>query len=174
MLLKWIRCAVGDPARFDRGQTAWAGLHGFPGFLGQRGGWDLRHPRVAHIFGQWADPASYQAFMSGPHDVLAARQTGTFDAIEVRLYDVLQAVGHSLERVTGQQMLQVVRRPVPHVTDIEVSVRAPGFQGGLLAQREAHEFVVLTQWETARAYPKLVERADQIGLEATWYVPPTT
>jgi len=171
MLLKWIRCAVGDPAGFDRGQTAWAGLHGFPGFLGQRGGWDLRHPNIAHIFGQWADPASYQAFMSGLHDVLADSQTGTFDAIEVRLYETLQTIGHSPEPVIGQQMLQVVRSAV---AEIEVSVRAPGFQGGLLAQREANEFVVLTQWETERAYPKLVERADQIGLEAAWYVPPTT
>ncbi|WP_165556019.1 DUF4937 domain-containing protein [Kribbella pittospori] len=204
MLLKWIRCTVGDRARFDRGQRAWADLTGFAGFLGQRGGWDTSNPNIAHIFGLWASPTSYEAFMSGPHDLFATRQVGTFATIDVQLYETLQSIGHPPERVVGQEMLHVARcdvdpQRVRHFTDVQASVwnpgllRAPGFQGGLLAQRELNEFLVVTQWETAEAhdeyrrghFPGLRERAEpapdaqwivghQIGIQPAWYVPETT
>ncbi|WUV29295.1 DUF4937 domain-containing protein [Kribbella sp. NBC_01484] len=204
VLLKWIRCAVCDPAAFGRGQRAWADLRGFAGFLGQRGGWDRTNPGVAHVFGLWADPASYEAFMSGPHDLLARHQAGTFTDIDVQLYETRQTIGHLPEQVTGQQILRVARcevspERVTHFTNAQASVwnpgmiRAPGFRGGIFAQREPNEFLVVTQWETADAHdeyrrervPGLRERAKmirdmqsiighQIALQTTWYVARTT
>lgn len=200
VLLKWIRCTVSDRDGFDRGQRAWADLRGFAGFLGQRGGWHRSNPSVAHILALWADLASYQAFMSGPHDLIAGRQVRTFTDIDVRLYETRQTIGHTPERVVGQQMLRVARCEVhpgrvPHFTDVQASVwnpgmiQAPGFQGGLFAQCELNEFLVVTQWETADAhdqyrrerFPGLREHAaatrdvqsiigHQIALQANWYV----
>ncbi|MFG1621936.1 DUF4937 domain-containing protein [Kribbella sp. NPDC049227] len=204
MLLKWIRCAVSDRGLFDQGQQDWAGLQGIPGFLGQRGGWDTNASSTAHIFGLWAEPGSYQAFMRGPHDQLAKRQVGTYTDIDVRVYETLQIIGHPPGDVAGGEMLRVARCEVypprvSHFTDVQASVwnpgmiRAPGFQGGLLARRDANEFLVVTQWESAVAhneyrrehFPRLHERAEptrdlqfmighEITLETAWYVPPTT
>src|SRR5438067_13272005 len=39
VLVKWVSCEVTDRPGFDRGQRAWSGLAGVPGFLGQSGGW---------------------------------------------------------------------------------------------------------------------------------------
>ncbi|TDX08332.1 DUF4937 domain-containing protein [Kribbella sp. VKM Ac-2566] len=203
MLLKWIRCTVNGRVEFDRRQRAWADLRGFAGFLGQRGGWDRANSSVAHVFGLWADRASYQAFMSGPHDLIASRQANTFTDVDVLLYETQQTIGHTPEEVNRQQMLRVARCKVhagrvSHFTEVQASVwnpgmiRTPGFQGGVFAQRELNEFLVVTQWENSDAhdeylrerFPGLREHATpdldvqsiighQIVLQATWYVPGT-
>jgi len=84
MLVKWVSCTVSEAAAFDRGQRAWSALHAIPGFVGQGGGWDVQR---AHVFGFWADRASYDRFMAVSHDTLAAGQAGTYSGIEVRLFE---------------------------------------------------------------------------------------
>ena len=87
MLIKWVVCTVTDRPGFSTGQSGWGELRDLPGFLGQSGGWSRTGPDRAEIVACWQDDASYQAFMAGPHDRLAAAQSGTYDSIQVRLFE---------------------------------------------------------------------------------------
>ncbi|MBG0567611.1 YdbC family protein [Actinoplanes aureus] len=110
MLIKWVTCTTSDPAAFATGQSAWAGLRDLPGFLGQAGGWSRHEPGRAHIVAWWQDRASYQAFMAGPHDRLAAAQAGAYDTIQVRLFDAPQEIARPVQAalllaaITGDQV----------------------------------------------------------------------
>jgi len=109
MLIKWVRCRVADREAFHRGQLAWAGLRGMPGFRGQCGGWSRHDPDRAHILGFWADEPSYRAFMAGAHDRLAAAQIGSYAELEVRLFDRPEIApsidfGARMEAIAGEKV----------------------------------------------------------------------
>jgi hypothetical protein len=175
MLVKWITCWASDRAAFGLGQRAWAELQDVPGFLGQSGGWSRNTAGVAHIFGFWSDPSSYQAFMDRAHNRIAAGQLGTFDAVQVRIFGQRLDIGHgfpvdhsavSLLRLAHCHVRQ--RRQAHFVrTQAEVwnpgMAAAPGMRGGVFAQNGEAEFLVLSAWRTAGDHQRyLDERFGQL------------
>ncbi|MEV6348692.1 DUF4937 domain-containing protein [Actinoplanes sp. NPDC051851] len=158
MLIKWVTCDVVDRAAFGRGQLEWAALRGLPGFLGQCGGWGRQR---AHVFGFWADEGAYRAFMEGAHDHLAKAQSGTFGAIDVRLFDSVLDLGrgdgelirlaHCHVREGRQEHFVRAQREVwnPGMT------ASPGMTGGAFGRHGDREFLVLSHWRSTadhRAY----------------------
>jgi hypothetical protein len=151
-------CRTVDREAFDHGQRAWSGLCGRPGFLGQCGGWSRRDGRLAHIFGCWADMPSYRAFMGEAHDGLAGTQYGTYDSIEVRLFDHRLDIGagfaagdvHATLLRLAHCHVRADRRA--HFAQAQAEVwnpgmsTAPGMLGGTFAQRADGEFLVLSRW----------------------------
>lgn len=161
MLLKWIRCSADDPGAFARGQLAWAGLRGLPGFLGQRGGWS----GDAHVIALWSDVDSHARFVAGPHDALAAGQAGTYRHADVRLLEA-EPFGKPLG---GGEVLRLAHcrvRPdrVQHFRRMQTEVwnggmaAAPGFVGGLFGCRDTTEFLVVSQWESVEAHARYQEQ----------------
>ncbi len=75
LLLKYIRCRVepGAEAAFSRGQEAWRGLSGLPGFRGQIGGWSQQEEGLGVILALWTDRASEERFMKEEHGPLFQR-----------------------------------------------------------------------------------------------------
>jgi heme-degrading monooxygenase HmoA len=96
MLLKWIRCEVDEEKKavFSAAQEKWRDLKGYPGFLGQIGGWNVAEPQEACILAVWENLDSYQAFMSDKHDEIFARsnQKGTYHKISVNIVEVKQLI----------------------------------------------------------------------------------
>ncbi len=90
-LIKWIVCEVAPEKRdiFDRILGNWGLVSMAEGFVAQLGGFAQGHqaPLRGCILGLWRDVASYQAFMGGLHDRLAAphSEQKSYDAITVRL-----------------------------------------------------------------------------------------
>lgn len=160
MLIKWVACRAVDCEAFHRGQQAWADLHGVPGFLGQCGGWSRREDRRAHIFACWTDEPSYQAFMTGTHDGIAAAQSGSYDALDVRLFDHRLDIGQGLLTDHGRAALlrlahcHVRAHRQVHFTQAQTEVwnpgmvATPGMRGGVFAQRGETEFLVLSLWRS--------------------------
>lgn len=175
VLIKWVTARVVDRAAFGRGQLAWAALGGWAGFVGQVGGWSVGGVDVAHVFGAWSDGSSYRAFMAGTHDGIAAAQVGTYEAIEVRLFEHRLDIGGELftsrtagsraadaGRAAGTGRAGVIRLAHCHVrtgrrghfvrAQAEVwnpaMSAAPGMLGGAFAQREETEFLVLSRWRS--------------------------
>jgi hypothetical protein len=184
-------CRVADRAAFDRGQRAWAGLRGVPGFLGQGGGWGRREPGLAHVFGCWADRRSYEEFMAAEHDRMAPAQAGTYNEITVDVFERRCDVGGPFP--AGFADASVVRLAHCRVHPAEVwnraMIGAPGMLCGVLAKRDESEFLVLTLWRSAAGHERLLgERflalrqrsgaahdldrftADVIKLEPAWTV----
>ncbi len=198
MLIKRVRCRVTDRDAFSRGQQAWGALTGQPGFLGQCGGWSTREPGIAYVFAWWSSAGDHSAFLAGPHDDIAAAHKGTYDEIDVRLFDRELTIG------AGPGDGSVVRLAHCHVlpgreehfaaAQAEVwnpgMVAAPGMNGGVFG-RDGQEFLVLTWWRTAgdharyqeETFPALREASlaaddlgaitgDVVALEPSWAVPP--
>jgi hypothetical protein len=179
VLIKWIRCGVTDRAAFGSGQRTWAGLRGQPGFLGQGGGWSRREPGVAHVFGCWADQPSYERFMAETHDGIASAQAGTYDAIEVRLFEHLMEIGERFPADFADVSLarlaycHVRANRQAHFMGAQAEVwnpgmtRSPGMRGGMFAQRGEAEFLVLSLWRSGtdherylgEYFPNLRERS---------------
>ncbi|NUK30113.1 YdbC family protein [Parageobacillus sp. VR-IP] len=94
MLLKWIRCEVDEEkkAAFSAAQETWRDLKGYPGFLGQIGGWNVTKPQEACILAFWENLDYYQSFMSNKHDEIfdRSRQKGTYHKIAVDMVEVKQ------------------------------------------------------------------------------------
>lgn len=164
MITKWVRCAVNDQGGFDRGQQGWAELRELPGFLGQYGGWSRREngSEIGHVVAFWSDPDSYEQFMAGPHDVLAQGQVGTFSSIDVRLFEG-QNIGSGFDAASAAAAFRLAHclvkaDRVDHFTHVQDTVwnpgmsEAPGFRGGVFAQRGTQEFLVLTAWATKAAH----------------------
>jgi hypothetical protein len=132
VLIKWVVVRVGDLAEFRRGQLAWAEVGRCEGFVGQLGGWSRRDDAVAHIVGGWASEPSYHAFMADAHDRIAAAQVGTYDGIEVRLFDLRLKIGAGLFAATGDAgLLRLAHCHVPahrraHFLQAQVDVWNPG------------------------------------------------
>jgi hypothetical protein len=160
VLIKWVACRAVDREAFHRGQQAWAELHGLPGFLGQCGGWSRREDGLAHIFGCWADEPSYHAFMTGSHDRAAAAQSGTYGALDVRLFDRRFDIGEGFFTDRGgAALLRLAYCHVPahrqaHFIQAQTEVwnpgmvAAPGMRGGVFAQCGEAEFLVLSRWRS--------------------------
>ncbi|MEC3997570.1 YdbC family protein [Actinacidiphila sp. DG2A-62] len=171
MLVKWIRCGVVDRPGFDRAQRRWAALREQPGFCGQGGGWSRSQPGVAHLFGFWDGRRSYDAFMAGPHDGIAAGQEGTFEMLGARLFE------HRLDVKVGFQplfadadLLRVALckvRPghADHFTLMQQRVwnpamaGSPGMLRGFFGQDSGDDFLVLSLWDTATEHGKYRETA---------------
>jgi len=166
MLVKWITCRAADRAAFDRGQRAWAGLRGIPGFLGQAGGWSGNAADIAQIFGFWSDQSSYQTFMDRAHDRIAAAQTATFDELQVRLFqhrlDIGDGFPSDLSTVSLLRLAhcRVRERGQVHFVRSQADVWNPGMaashgmRGGVFAQRGDSEFLVLSAWRTAHDHQR--------------------
>lgn len=175
MMIKWVRCRAIDVGSFDRGQRAWSGLSGLPGFLGQCGGWSRREPGVAHVFAWWRSRRRHQEFMAGAHDALAAGQAGTYDSIEVRRWDHRLDVGAGLPvgfpagSVVRLAHCQVKPGRQDHFVRAQADVwnpgmrAAPGMRGGAFARRGETEFLVLSLWTSAADHERYrVERFPEL------------
>ena len=160
MLVKWVSCRVTDRARFDLGQQGWGRLSGFPGFLGQCGGW--AGGSSAHVLGFWADAGSYRSFMDSLHDSLAAAQTGTYSSLDVRLFTRRLDIGPGF---TAGELIRLahceVPAPrVPHFVRVQGGVWNPGMTaaggmlGGTFGQRGDGEFLVLSGWRSAEDHER--------------------
>lgn len=169
--MKWIRCGVVDRAGFDRGQRRWAALGEQPGFRGQGGGWSRAQPGVAHLFAFWDGQRSYDAFMAGPHDGIAAAQHGTFEMLAVRLFEHRLDVKVGFEpRFDDTDLLRVALckvRPdrVDHFTSAQERVwnpamaGSPGMLRGVFGQGAGNDFLVLSMWNSATEHGKYREGA---------------
>ncbi|SHN25684.1 protein of unknown function [Actinacidiphila paucisporea] len=180
--MKWIRCGVLDQAGFDRGQRRWAALRQQPGFHGQGGGFSRSQPGVVHLFAFWDARASYDAFMAGPHDALAATQAGTFEMLAARDFTTRLDVKVGFEpRFSDVDLLRVALckvRPerVDHFVQMQERVwnpamaGSPGMLRGVFAQGVDDDFLVFSAWDTATERGKYRESAvarlsDRAGLD---------
>ncbi|MFG3282394.1 YdbC family protein [Streptomyces sp. NPDC048111] len=179
MLVKWIRCTVVDRRGFERGQRAWAGLLGEPGFRGQGGGWSRRRPDVAHVFAFWESRAFYDSFMARAHERLAAAQSGTYKDIEVRLFDHRFDVKTGFEPRFAEADVARVAHCTVHEERVEhfalmqqrvwnpAMAGSPGMLGGVFAEAPGHEFLVLSLWQAAAERGKYrAERLERLALRA--------
>jgi hypothetical protein len=93
MLVKWIVCEVAESkrAQFSLAQEQWAAVAGLEGFVGQVGGWNMTRACQACILALWRGPKSYEAFMTGEHDVIARKnaQADSYHAITTSLFEVV-------------------------------------------------------------------------------------
>jgi heme-degrading monooxygenase HmoA len=194
MLIKWVRCRVTGPSAFGRGQEGWGALADVPGFLGQWGGWS--EPGVAHVVALWRSGDAHAAFLAGPHDRLAAAQAGTFDGIDVRLFDrELEMDGPRDGAVVRLAHCHVHAGREEHFVRAQSEVWTPGMtaagmRGGVFG-RNAAEFLVVSWWPSAqeharyqadvfpglRAASRAVDDLSAIAgalvvLEPSWAVPP--
>jgi hypothetical protein len=185
-LVKWIRCGVVDQAGFDRGQRRWAALREQPGFHGQGGGWSRSQPGVAHLFSFWDGRSSYDAFMAGPHDAIAAPQDGSYEMLAVRLFTHRLEVKVGFEaRFADADLLRVALCKVrperfEHFSQMQQRVWNPAMAGspGMLRgifgqgqQGQADDFLVLSMWNSATERGKYREQAvarlsERAGLDA--------
>ncbi|MFC4035083.1 YdbC family protein [Streptomyces polygonati] len=171
MLVKWVRCGVVDRPGFERGQRRWLALKEQPGFRGQGGGWSRAQPGVAHLFAFWDDRRSYDVFMAGPHDGIAAGQEGTSEMLAVNLFEHRLDVKVGFEpRFTDTDLLRVALckvRPerVDHFTLMQQRVwnpamaGSPGMLRGVFGQGAGNDFVVLSMWNSATEHGKYREGA---------------
>jgi|GEM_PF-6879086 len=90
MLFKIIWCEVEKQHQkaFYSAQSKWGELSKAPGFVMQRGGWNLLNPRQAVILAIWGTKAAYDEFMRSTHDQMISnnRQIDTYTSISVCLY----------------------------------------------------------------------------------------
>jgi hypothetical protein len=173
VLVKWIRCRVVDRPGFERGQREWSALLGEPGFRGQGGGWGRGRPDEAHVFCFWENRSYYDMFMAGPHDAIAAAQTGTYERADVRLFEERQEVKVGFRaQFADADLLRAAHcrvRPsqVGHFTLMQEKVwnpamaGSPGMLRGIFAEGAGSEFLVLSMWDSATERGKY--RAAAVG-----------
>lgn len=177
MLVKWIRCSVGDRRGFEWGQRKWAGLLGEPGFRGQGGGWSRSRPEVAHVFAFWENRVFYDSFMARGHDALAAAQVGTCNDIQVKLFEYRFDVKTGFEPhfadadVVRVAHSRVHEERVEHFALMQQRVwnpamaGSPGMLRGVFGEAPGHEFLVLSMWQSSaergKYRPASAERLSQ-------------
>ncbi|WP_371602694.1 YdbC family protein [Streptomyces sp. NBC_01220] len=161
MLVKWIRCSVGDRRGFERGQRKWAGLLGEPGFRGQGGGWSRSRPEVAHVFAFWENRVFYDSFMARGHDALAAAQAGTCNDIQVKLFEYRFDVKTGFEPHFADADVVRVAHSRVHEDRVEhfalmqqrvwnpAMAGSPGMLRGVFGEAPGHEFLVLSMWQSS-------------------------
>jgi hypothetical protein len=166
-----MRCGVVDQAGFDRGQRRWAALREQPGFRGQGGGWSRAQPGVAHLFAFWDGQRSYDAFMAGAHDGMAAAQHGSYETLAVTLFEHrLDVKVGFLPTFSDADVLRVALckvRPdrVDHFTAMQQRVwnpamaGSPGMLRGVFGQGPGNDFLVLSMWNSATERGKYREGA---------------
>jgi hypothetical protein len=126
---------------------------------------------VPHLFAFWDGQRSYDAFMAGPHEGIAAAQQDTFETLTVRLFQ------HRLDvkvgfapTFTDADLLRVALckvRPerVDHFTQMQHKVwnpamaGSPGMLRGVFGQSAGNDFVVLSMWDSATERGKYREGA---------------
>lgn len=115
MLLKWITLQVPPRHRvaFSAAQDRWQALAAVPGFRWQVAGWTGDDPARFGALSFWDGAVAYRAFMAGPHDGLAAAQTGLYADTEVRLVECLSEID------------------TPCGADLRLDPEAPGFGLGV-------------------------------------------
>jgi hypothetical protein len=198
VLIKWIQCRVSDMDAFGRAQRGWTELSAVEGFLGQCGGWS--EPGVAQIVAFWRNQLDYENFMTGAHDRIAESQAGTYDGIDVRLFDHHLDVGAGLP--AGGSVARLAHCHVKagrqeHFVLAQATVwnpgmvAAPGMRGGVFGRRGDAEFLVLSQWNSTAdheqyrtdRFPELRRRSDAaddldsitgalVELDPSWIVRP--
>ncbi len=104
--------------------------------------------------------------MAEAHDGIASAQAGTYDAIEVRLFEHLTDIGErfpagfagaSLARLA---YCQVKAGRQAHFAGAQAGVwnpgmtRSPGMRGGMFGQRGQAEFLVLSLWRSVRDHER--------------------
>ncbi|MBW5249003.1 YdbC family protein [Streptomyces poriferorum] len=177
MLVKWIRCSVGDRRGFERGQRKWAGLLGEPGFRGQGGGWSRSRPEVAHVFAFWENRVFYDSFMARGHDALAAAQAGTCNDIQVKLFEYRFDVKTGFEPHFADADVVRVAHSRVHEDRVEhfalmqqrvwnpAMAGSPGMLRGVFGEAPGHEFLVLSMWQSSaergKYRPASAERLSQ-------------
>jgi heme-degrading monooxygenase HmoA len=180
VLVKWIRCGVVDRPGFERGHRRWAALREQPGFRGQGGGWSRSQPGVAHVFAFWDSRQAHDAFMSGPHDGIAAGQKGSAEVLAARVFEHRLDVKVGFEpSFADADLIRVALckvRPdrAEHFTMMQQRVwnpamaGSPGMLRGVFGQGTGDDFLVLSLWNSATergkyretAVSRLSERAD--------------
>ncbi len=115
---------------------------------------------MAHLFARWRNQRDHQRFLAGAHDRLAADQVGTYDAIEVRLWEHRLDIGvgfpsdFSAGSVVRLAHCQVKAGRGEHFVRAQAEVwnpgmqAAPGMRGGVFAARGQTEFLVLSLWKS--------------------------
>lgn len=165
MLVKLFRCTVDHRAAFDRGQSAWRGLAGLPGFVAQAGGWSRPDPARAVIVGFWGDRASYDRFMAADHDRIYAdsAQNGTYHdpvtVLAVVVHPMPGSAGGIADAVGRAALLRVADCRVrpgrePHFREVQRDIWLPGMRdtpgmlGGVFARgvSDPRRYLVLTLW----------------------------
>ncbi len=171
MLVKWIRCRVLDRVGFERGQRAWSALLGEPGFRGQGGGWGRGRPHEAHIFCFWENRAYYDMFMAGPHDGIADAQAGTYDRMDVRLFEqrLEVKVGFRAQFADADVLRAAHCRVRPGHVDHFMLMQekvwnpamagSPGMLRGIFAEGAGSEFLVLSMWDSTAERAKYRDAA---------------
>lgn len=127
---------------------------------------------MAHLFAFWDDRRSYDAFMAGPHDGIAAGQQGSFEMLAVRLFEHRLDVKVGFEPVFADaDVLRVALckvRPdrIDHFTLMQQRVwnpamaGSPGMLRGLFGQgAETGDFLVLSLWDSKTEHGKYRDHA---------------
>ena len=141
---------------------------------------------MAHLFAFWDGPSSYDAFMAGPHDAIAAPQKGTHEMLTVRLFTHRLEVKVGFEaHFSDADLLRVALCKVrpdrfDHFSQMQQRVWNPAMAGspGMLRgifgqgqQGQDDDFLVLSMWNSAKERGKYRESAvarlsDRAGLDA--------
>lgn len=134
---------------------------------------------VAHIFSFWESRAFYDSFMARSHDRLAASQSGTFKDMQAKLFDHRFDVKTGFEpRFTDADLVRVAHCRVheeraEHFALMQEKVwnpamaGSPGMVRGLFGEAPAHEFMILSMWQSAAEHGKYrVERIERLALRA--------
>lgn len=162
-IVKWIRAAVEDTAAFDEAQRGWQRVVGWPGLLGQTGGWSRERPDRAVIVALWTDPAAHDAFLAGTHDDIADPQRATYTSIAVDLLKVeMHTEPGSFVGPSGQPVLRIAacrlrEGRLEHALEVQrqlwlPAMRDAGMSRGLLARgvlrpdEHTLTLVVMTWW----------------------------
>ncbi len=181
MLVKLFRCTVDRRNVFVRGQSAWCGLAGLPGFVAQCGGWARPDPDRAVIAGFWGDRASYDRFMAADHDRIFAEagQRGSFcgssAVLAESVYPMPGSAGDLADAVGGAGFLRVALCRVrpgreDHFLGVQRGVWLPGMRdaagmlGGVFARDIADplRYLVLTLWASEADHDAYTR--DRLGL----------
>jgi len=96
MIIKKILCQVKNDEldAFSKLQAHWQSISTISGFLGQVGGWDIKHKYTAHIFSFWENKNAYDYFMKNVHDsiFINSNQLRTYTAIDVELFEEIHRI----------------------------------------------------------------------------------
>lgn len=110
---------------------------------------------MAHVFAFWRSERDYERFMGGVHDRLAAGQAGTYDSINVRLFDLVIGDGPTLGPVVRLAHCQVRAGRQDHFVQAQADVwdpgmrAVPGMRDVVFGRRGEAEFLVLSSWASA-------------------------
>jgi heme-degrading monooxygenase HmoA len=135
---------------------------------------------VAQIFAFWRSQLDYEDFQAGAHDRIAESQAGTYDGIEVRLFERHLDIGAGLPAdgsVARLAHCHVKAGRQEHFVLAQADVwnpgmvAAPGMRGGVFGRRGDDEFLVLSLWNSAAdhegyrtdRFPELRRRSDAAG-----------